>query len=636
MQTETDKFRTAVETKIAALKSEAGDNWLLSDTLQKKAADRFIATAGQLNKMFKAAKLSDELTTALLADYLRVLTGVFNYGATREQMAEVCGSDNVPILQRKAIKAFPVSVFYFLLSTYNSLLETADNFEKMAKKPEGEPTAQNGGKYWAAALYTYLRETPRTANAAFAVHYLNKWGVYGEFSVYYENKIATPEQVDTFLKGSETEAHYSKFWNYYAVAKYELQATDDELNAITDPGAQEFLLYTPDDKGEQRKTQGTARKVADVWANYLNRELEKLKAEILPNKNDTQRVASVYTQLNKKTAYASKEQKDDEPVNLELFSPQLVVTKVPDERLQMLTFALNEIAHTREGKPNGRYTYYKTTPTELARFCTRAKEGHNVSAPEIAQAVGDLDRIHGIKFLYFSKNPETGVKEWTAAPIVDEVKSSGDEAGASFIEIGISNDLVTKDKENSYLVSGEIFIKSQMRMRGRVKTRVLFQIIYGNNKRWTDFIREVLGYEVVGNTGKTADELAIIGELTTFAREEWEATHGEGEPMDEQATNELNAKIAAALKKQRRNKSHNTGKVIKTQVLGGIGILLETRLIIGCYWQIASGKKYTLKDWDTPASWQTSEKLIFYWNKDYAQKALEQPTGNGQQLCLDI
>ena len=81
-------YETDTEAAVLKLKNDTGLYWLPTDTLQAKAVATFTETSDTLRKIFEAAKISDETTAAIITDYARALFGVFDFTATREQMAE--------------------------------------------------------------------------------------------------------------------------------------------------------------------------------------------------------------------------------------------------------------------------------------------------------------------------------------------------------------------------------------------------------------------------------------------------------------------------------------------------------------------------------------------------------------------
>lgn len=219
-------FETNITAAVEALKTQAGERWRVPEALLSRTMEYYTQRAKSvrehLNKAAKFWGLTEDDKNALLEDYARALFGVFDFTATRDQMAHLRA-----LRSSAAFFIDAYGLYIAVLGCYSDVYDHLTEYETITVPRE---KYHGGADLWDVQR-AYINGPDKLAEGR-AISYLIRWG---DFNAAQFAAVAGPAEVNGFLDRCQMFAAVYDYALYYTVCKYALNATQDELAQIPTP-----------------------------------------------------------------------------------------------------------------------------------------------------------------------------------------------------------------------------------------------------------------------------------------------------------------------------------------------------------------------------------------------------------------
>ena len=477
-------FETDITAAVEALREQAGNRWRVPGALLSRSMDYYTQRAPMIREHLNAGaslfwEISPETENVLLEDYARAVFGVYDFNATREQMAHLRG-----LRSARPYYIDKYGFYYAVLGGYMGVLRGLIDYDRITAP---------GDKYRGVSSQTdelraYINGPTRTVEAR-AVSYLLR---YGEFDAGRFAGVSGPGEVNGFLDRAAELAAVYDYTTYYGFCKYCLSATTEELNQIPAP-RDRFGEQTPQQFAEQaaEAVRKMLARVGETFAEVLDAPTaEAAEAADEQAKREIIRVPETFAGVLSRDVYGSTKreqvrERDILPIQAFIADymqrhPDATGTTTP-RIVEKTIEGVNMLQRVGNVKPAGGWYTYNTTITEFATLCgyeepnadqIRAVLLSLLILRDVYLAVWKPDGIHAVNILNV---PDIGV--------------SGEATGK--IRIQVNTDAT---KGRPQLLAFSDFKRMREEAKGRAENHFRYQVIAKGHKTENALLDEIFGY----------------------------------------------------------------------------------------------------------------------------------------------
>lgn len=481
-------FETDITAGVEVLRTQAGDRWRVPAPLLPRTMEYYTRHTEKIREHLNAKGefygFTDEEKNALLEDYARALFGVFDFTATRDQMAKL-----IPMQSTQSFLIDPYGLYTAVIGVYRDVRRRCLEYDSIT----APPSLFRGVEVQRDAQRAYING-PNSLAEGRAISYLIQWGQFDAEK--FAGATGKPAEVSAFMDRCALYGQIYDYTLYYAICKYCLFATADELEQVPPPAK------TIGGKTPVRFAEITGRTVADDveriaarLSDVLERPtVEKIQAATEQTKaprGDILRVSDTFAAVLSRDVYGSKYGADVRNEN-DILPIQAFITNYmerhPDETgtvtprtVEKTIEGVNLLQRNYNVKPAAGWYTYETTQTEFAKLCgyeePNGDEIRSVFASLIVLrnlylAVWKADGIHAVNILNV---PDIG--------LTDRAKGK--------LKIQVSTDAT---KGRPQLLEYDEFERMRKEAKGAAQNHFRYQIIGKGHKAENALLDEIFGY----------------------------------------------------------------------------------------------------------------------------------------------
>lgn len=478
-------FETDITAAVEALREQAGNRWRVPGALLSRSMDYYTQRAPMIREHLNAGaslfwEISPETENVLLEDYARAVFGVYDFNATREQMAHLRG-----LRSARPYYIDKYGFYYAVLGGYMGVLRGLIDYDRITAP---------GDKYRGVSSQTdelraYINGPTRTVEAR-AVSYLLR---YGEFDAGRFAGVSGPGEVNGFLDRAAELAAVYDFTTYYGFCKYCLSATTEELNQIPAP-RDRFGEQTPQQFAEQaaEAVRKMLARVGETFAEVLDAPTaEAAEAADEQAKREIIRVPETFAGVLSRDVYGStrrdqvRNERDILPIQAFIADymerhPDATGTTTP-RIVEKTIEGVNLLQRKQRVIPlNGLYTF-KTNISEFAELC-----GYTDANDEQKRAI--LLALSVLDGLYLAVWRPRGLYAVNVLN-VREIGVTGQARGELVIDV-----TTEAMKGRPQLLAFSDFKRMRAEAKGHAENHFRYQVIAKGHKTENALLNEIFGY----------------------------------------------------------------------------------------------------------------------------------------------
>ena len=410
----------------------------------------------------------------------RAVFGVYDFNATREQMAHLRG-----LRSARPYYIDKYGFYYAVLGGYMGVLRGLIDYDRITAP---------GDKYRGVSSQTdelraYINGPTRTVEAR-AVSYLLR---YGEFDAGRFAGVSGPGEVNGFLDRAAELAAVYDYTTYYGFCKYCLSATTEELNQIPAP-RDRFGEQTPQQFAEQaaEAVRKMLARVGETFAEVLDAPTaEAAEAADEQAKREIIRVPETFAGVLSRDVYGStrrdqvRNERDILPIQAFIADymqrhPDATGTTTP-RIVEKTIEGVNLLQRKQRVIPlNGLYTF-KTNISEFAELC-----GYTDANDDEKRAI--LLALSVLDGLYLAVWRPRGLYAVNVLN-VREIGVTGQARGELVIDV-----TTEAMKGRPQLLAFEDFKRMRAAAKGRAENHFRYQVIAKGHKTENALLNEIFGY----------------------------------------------------------------------------------------------------------------------------------------------
>ena len=478
-------FETDITAAVEALREQAGNRWRVPGALLSRSMDYYTQRAPMIREHLNAGaslfwEISPETENVLLEDYARAVFGVYDFNATREQMAHLRG-----LRSGRPYFIDKYGFYYAVLGGYMGLLRGLIDYDRITAPAD----KYRGVSSQTDELRAYINGPTRTVEAR-AVSYLLR---YGEFDAGRFAGVSGPGEVNGFLDRAAELAAVYDYTTYYGFCKYCLSATTEELNQIPAP-RDRFGEQTPQQFAEQaaEAVRKMLARVGETFAEVLDAPTaEAAEAADEQAKREIIRVPETFAGVLSRDVYGStrrdqvRNERDILPIQAFIADymqrhPDATGTTTP-RIVEKTIEGVNLLQRKQRVIPlNGLYTF-KTNISEFAELC-----GYTDANDDEKRAI--LLALSVLDGLYLAVWRPRGLYAVNVLN-VREIGVTGQARGELVIDV-----TTEAMKGRPQLLAFEDFKRMRAAAKGRAENHFRYQVIAKGHKTENALLNEIFGY----------------------------------------------------------------------------------------------------------------------------------------------
>lgn len=471
-----------------------------TEVLIDAARRYFTDTVENIGQILLNGGADTETVQAVFTDYMRALFGMYPLKANEEQMVNALKAVD-------PVQAFTADRYVLYYGVFSPYAATTRFFTDYVKNVKLQPDPKQRQEW-----FETVREKMRAADAV-AFSWMQDCGyiVVSDFSGVEQDAIRR------FLNTMENKAAVGRYLRYYAVAKFALRATGEQLAAIDSPRqfsapnmaiqyAEEIMVELQRDFDQKAALFANVLKQAatdETPATQVVKEAKAAKAAI-----ETIRIPENYALINSRGMWAAADGKNaNDILPISVFIEDYVKRHaegvgVTPLMLHKAVEGVNILQQIKRERPsNGIYTL-RTNISEFCELC----DFKDANEDEKQKMMAALRVLHNLYLIVWKPTGRVAVQLFG----IQQIGLSGKERGNLVLNVFASG-LQGKGKPN--LVSSAELSEMKRKEKGISMTHFRYQILSKGHKVESMLLDEIFGYsdriKEAERTGDTQQVAAV-------------------------------------------------------------------------------------------------------------------------------